>query len=204
LEACRKKQRPAAGSQDLYHLMHHALSHGQRAPAHVDRQKQFALWGHRHPPPVRRARQKLERLGLADLARLDCPEQGIEFIELHLCDAYVVQEIPGKGGGVIRNFDQPLQHRIGIDLEHAGTRAAAKADSYRPDSPRKHLGRYTVAMNRGAMAFLKISAAGYTLELPPRVAARMTVGTEVAAPHPAVIRTIRVGTEMMRHVDRAP
>src|SRR5215813_7707981 len=59
-------------------------------------------------------------------------------------------------------------------------------------------------MNRGAMAFLKISAAGYTLELPPRVAARMTVGTEVAAPHPAVIRTIRVGTEMMRHVDRAP
>jgi hypothetical protein len=32
----------------------------------------------------------------------------------------------------------------------------------------------------------------------------MTVGTEVATSQPAVIRAIRVETEMMRHVDRAP
>ena len=46
--------------------------------------------------------------------------------------------------------------------------------------------------------------AGYTLELAPRIAARMTLGAEVAAAHPAVIRTIRVRTEMLRYGDRAP
>jgi hypothetical protein len=28
--------------------------------------------------------------------------------------------MPGKGGGVVDRFDQPVQHRIGVDLKHAG------------------------------------------------------------------------------------
>jgi hypothetical protein len=46
---------------------------------------------------VRRARQAFESLGLADLTVLDRTEEGIEFIELHLRDAHVVQKMLREG-----------------------------------------------------------------------------------------------------------
>jgi hypothetical protein len=49
----------------------------------------------------------LDYLGLADLLGLHGAEQGKEFIELDLRDAHIVQEMPRKGGGVVRHLAQP-------------------------------------------------------------------------------------------------
>ena len=93
----------------------------------VDGQQQLALRVHRRPHPVGRARQALDRLGLADLAGLHRAEQGKELIELDLRDAHVVQEILREGRGMVRHFDQPVQHRIGVHLKHPGYSADAQA-----------------------------------------------------------------------------
>src|SRR4029450_8911395 len=45
------------------------------------------------PHPMRRARQALDRLSLADLTVLDRADQGKEFVQLDLRDAQMVQEI---------------------------------------------------------------------------------------------------------------
>jgi len=76
---------------------------------------------------MRRAREALDRLGLTDLARLDRAEQGKEFVQLHLRDAYVVQEILREGHGVVCDFDEPGEHRVGINLEDTGHRTDAQA-----------------------------------------------------------------------------
>src|SRR5262249_4307166 len=192
------------GGQELHDLMHHALSHGQRALAHVERQPQFTHGSDRGPYPVRGARQALDSLRLADLTRLDGPEQGIEFIELHLGDADVVQEISGEGGGVVRHFYQPLQHRVGVHLKHPSDGTDAQPFGHRAHRPHASLASDMLALEGRALGFGKIAAAGYTLELAPRTAARMTVGSEIAAAHPAVIRAIRGRTEMLGYGDRAP
>jgi len=55
LEAIGQKQRHTVGRQHLHDLMHHALRHGQRAVADVDRQQQFRHGVDGRPDPVRRA-----------------------------------------------------------------------------------------------------------------------------------------------------
>jgi hypothetical protein len=37
---------------------------------------------------------------------------------LHLLDPYVVQDVLREGPQLLRGLHQPLQHRIGVDLEH--------------------------------------------------------------------------------------
>ena len=76
--------------------MDHALRHGQRAVTDVDGQEQLGHGIQRHPYPMRGVRQALEGLGLMNLTLLDRTEQGIEFVQLHLGDADVVQEVLGE------------------------------------------------------------------------------------------------------------
>ena len=139
-EAIGQKQRGAVGGQHLRHLMDHALGHGQRAIADVDRQQQFALRVHRHPHPLGRPLQALDGLGLTDLAVLDRTEQGKQLIELHLPDPHVVQDMSGKGLELLRGFDQPLQHGIRVDLEHPRRAPDAQAFGQAGDHPHDQLG----------------------------------------------------------------
>jgi hypothetical protein len=62
----------------------------------------------------------LEGLGLTDFTILDRTEQRIEFVQLHLGDTEVVQEVLGEGLEMVGGGDQPLQHGIGVDLKHPG------------------------------------------------------------------------------------
>jgi hypothetical protein len=87
------------------------------------------------PYPVRRARQALDRLGVADLASLDRAEQGKELIQLHLCDPHVMQEVARKGGGVVRHFHEPRQHRVRVHLKHPGHGTNAKSFGQRAHGP---------------------------------------------------------------------
>src|SRR5262249_41245324 len=52
------------------------------------------------------------------LTSLHGAKQGKEFIQLHLRDPHVVQEILRKGLEMLRGLHQPLQHRTRVDLEH--------------------------------------------------------------------------------------
>jgi hypothetical protein len=54
------------------------------------------------------------------------------------------------------------------------------------------------------MSFLKVASAGKTLQLPPGSTTRMAVGTEITQADPALIRTVRMRTEMGRCVDITP
>ena len=74
--------------------------------------------------------------GLADLPGLDRTEQGIELVQLHLGDADVVQEMLREGLEVVGGFDQPCQHRVGVDLEHA--RHGTDAQPFRQRAHRPH------------------------------------------------------------------
>ena len=125
--------------------------------------------------------------GRADFTRFHRTEHGKEFVQLDLCDAHVVQEIPRKGGGVVGDCHKPGEHRIRVHREHAGGRANAQA--FRPctHGPYEHVGRYPLAMQRGTMRLLEIAMARHTLELLPRLAPGMAIGADVAATSPAII-----------------
>src|SRR6266568_1357043 len=183
--------------------MHHALRHGEGAIADVDRQHQLGHRVYRYPHPVRSTRQAFEGLGLADLTILDRTEQGIEFVQLHLRDAHVVEEILGEGFEMVGSFDQPLQYRVGVDLEHPGDGTNAQPFRQCAHGPHQSLSRPTLAMHRRPVGFEEVAPTGGAVQLAPGTAAGMPIGAEIAEPHPALIRTIRMRAEMLRGVHLA-
>src|SRR5713101_7270590 len=140
---------------------------------------------------------------VTDLDGLHGAEQGKEFVELHLRDAHVVEEILREGCRMLRYLDQPRQDGSGIDLEDPGDGADAQA--FRPHAHRPHqlLGRDAFAMERRAVGLLERALASRAVELPPGATARMAVGTEIAQPHPAPIGTGGMRAEMLRGVHLA-
>src|SRR5439155_4152556 len=52
-------------------------------------------------------------------------------------------------------------------------------------------------------ALQEIAATGDTEQLPPGAPIGMAIGAEIAPSHPALVRTVRIGTEMGRGVDLA-
>ena len=179
------------------------MGHRQGAIADVDRQQQLALGVHRDPDPLGRTLQALDGLGLADLAVLDRAEQGKQLIELHLPDPHVVQDVSGKGPQLLRRFDQPLQHRIGVDLEHPRRAPDAQALGQARDDAHDELDRGALAMKERAEGLEKIAATDDTQQLPPGTATGMAIGAEIAPAHPAPIGTVRVRAEMRGGVDLA-
>jgi hypothetical protein len=62
-----------------------------------------------------------------------------------------MQEVLGEGFEVVGGFDQPLEHRVGVDLEHSGDRPNAQAFRQRTYRPHEPIRRHTLAMKDGAM-----------------------------------------------------
>src|SRR3989475_12465930 len=102
---------------------------------------------------------------------------------------------------MVGGLDQPLQHCIGVDLEHPSHGTDAQPFRQCPHGPNKHVGRYPLPMQRRAMRLKKIPATFAAIELSPLAATGMTVGRDIAQPEPATIATVGSGTEMMRGVD---
>ena len=102
---------------------------------------------------------------------------------------------------MIRYRDQPGEHRIRVHFEHPRGAPDPQAFGQARDDAYDEIDRHALSMQEGAMGFLEITVAGHTLELPPRLAPRVTVGTEVAPACPAVIRAILIGTELLLGVD---
>ena len=205
-KAIGEKQRGAVRGQDLRDVVDHALRHGQRAIPDVDRQQQLALGVHRDPDPLGRTLQALDGVGLADLAVFDGAEQRKEFIQLHLPDPQVMQEVLRKGPQLLRRLHQPLQHRIGVHLEHPRRAPDAQALGQARDDPHDQLRGDTLAMKDRPEGLQKIAATDDAQQLPPGTATGMAIGAEIAPAHPAAIGTVRVGAEMRGgvHLAAAP
>ncbi len=202
-ESVGQKQRGAVGSQDLRHLMDHALGHRQGTIPDVDGQQQFTLRVHRHPHPLGRPLQALDGLSRADLAVLDRAEQGTQLIELDLLDAYVVQDVSRKGLELLRRVDQPLQHRMRLDLEHPRRAPDAQALSQAHDDTHDEVDGGALAMQDCPEGLAKIAATDHTQELSPGTATRMAIGAQITPADPAPVGTVRIGAEMACGVDLA-
>src|SRR5262249_32012387 len=125
------------------------------------------------------------------------------FIQLDLRHAHVVQEIPGKGRGVVRHLNQPRQDGIGVDLKHPGHRTNAQPFTQRAHRPHQLLGRHALAVQRGAMGLLEVAATAGAMQLAPGATVGVTVGTDIAQPHPAPIGTGGLRAELRRRVHLA-
>ena len=140
--------------------MHDALGHGLGAGAHIDNQQQFALRVHGGPHPRRCALQALNGLVLAEVAVFDCPQHGVELIEVHLLDVHLAQEIGGKGPQVLRRFHQPVQDRLRVDLEHPRRGPNAQALSQTRQHAHDQLHSALFTMKDRAVMLGKIAFAG--------------------------------------------
>src|SRR5687767_8618028 len=129
---------------------------------------------------MRRLRQTSDRLVLAEVTSLHGPEDGVELIHLELAHVDLTQEIVCKGLELIHGFSQPLQHRVGVDLEHP--RRGPNAQALRQTRQHAHdqLHGPLLPMKERAMMLGKIALARGAVELSPGTTTRMAVGTEVA------------------------
>ena len=89
-----EQERSAVGGQDLRDVVDKALGHRPCTIPDVHGEQSFALRIDGRPHPMRGTRQACARLGLRDFSSLHSPKKGQEFVELHLRDAYVVEDIP--------------------------------------------------------------------------------------------------------------
>src|SRR5262249_16178088 len=166
-----------------------------------NRQQEFALGIECRPHPMRRARQALDRPLLAYRAVLKRTKHGIEFIELHLREVQVVQEVLRKGLELLCRLHQPVQYRVRIDVEPRRSAADAQALSEAADDVHDEVDRDALAMEQGAVMLWKGAFAGRTVALPPLPPAGMAVGAQVAQPQPAAVSTGRMRTQVPRGVD---
>jgi len=202
-EPIGQKQRRAVGRHDLRDVVDKMLGHRQGAIPNIERQQQFTLEDHGDPDPLGRAIQALKGRGFADLTLLDRAEQRKQLIELHLSDPYVVQEVLGEGAQLLRYLDEPLQHGIGINLEHPCCASDAQPFGSSRHYAHNEFDRCALAMKQRAEGLQKVTATGDAQPLPPLAPTGMAVGAQIPQSHPAPIRTIRMRTAMMRGIHLA-
>src|SRR5438093_8578781 len=99
---------------------------------------------------------------------------------------------------VVRDCDEPGEHRVGINLEDAGDRTNPQAFRQRAHRPHELFRRHARAMQWRAVGLLEITATAGAMQLSPRATARMPVGPNITQPEPAAIATVGIGTEMAR------
>src|SRR5918912_3549186 len=119
--------------------------------------------------------QAFDRPLLAQRALLERTEYGIEFIELHLREVQVVQEVLCKGAQLLRRLHQPVQHGVWIDLEHPRGAADAQTLCEATDDVHDEVDRDTLAMDQSAVMLWKVPFTSSTVELPPLATAGMAV-----------------------------
>jgi hypothetical protein len=112
-----QKERHTTGRQQLSDLMQHGLGHRQGAFPSLDAQQQLALGIDCGPHPVGGPREPLDRLVFTDGAVSHRPEDGVEFVELHLMQVSFVEKIRRKGVQLLRGLHEPAQHGVGVDLK---------------------------------------------------------------------------------------
>src|SRR5262249_35237759 len=125
----------------------------------------------------------------------------IGLVELQLLYMYVAQEIARKGAQLLGRLNQPLQDRIGVDLEDSrgGTDTQTLGEA-RQDAHDALHGRL-FAVEEGAMGLQKVALARGTVELTPGTTARMAIGPQVAQRQPATIGTVAMRTKVPGRVD---
>jgi hypothetical protein len=195
-EPIGEQQRSAVRRPPRRSLVDHARGQGERAIPAVERQPPLALRVQRAPDPLGHALPPLAGLSLTDLAVLDGAEQGEEFVQLSLPAPHIVQAVSGKGLELLRRVDQPLQPRIGLDLDPPRRAPDAQPFGQARDDAHDELDGDTLAMEEGAKGLEKIATTDHPQQLPPGATVRMAMGTESAPAHPAAIRTGWVRTAM--------
>jgi len=151
---------------------------------------------HRHPDPLGRPLQPLDRLGLTNRAVLERTEQRKHLIELHLLDPHVMQEVLRKGPQLLRRFHQPLQHGVRVHLEHPRGTTDAQTLSQAANHVHDELDGCVLAMQERAERLEKIATTDTTQQLSPGTTTGMAIGPDIAPADPAPIGTIWVGAEM--------
>ena len=136
--------------------MHDALGHRQGAAADIDHHQQLARGVHRRPHPVGRALQTLDGLILIDLTGFEVSQHRIQLVELELLQVEITQKIGGKGAELLGRLGQPLQHRVGSDLEDPRRGADTQALSQTGQDPHDELDRGLFAVENRAMGLQKI------------------------------------------------
>jgi hypothetical protein len=186
--------------------MDHALGRGQGVIADLEREEQLALGVHRDSDPLGRPFQALDGFGRADFMVLDRAEQGKEFIELHLPDPHVVQDVSGEGLQLLRCFDQPLQHGIWVHLKHPRRALDTQAFGQARDDAHDEIDGGALAVKDCAEGLEKIAPTGDAQQLPPGAPVGMAVSADIAPANLATIGTVWVGAEMREgiHLAEAP
>src|ERR1051325_9408841 len=104
---------------------------------------------------------------------------------------------------LLGRLHQPLEHRIGVDLEHPRRAPDAQPFGQACDNAHDELDGDTLAMEEGAKGLEKIAVADHRQQLPPGTTVRMAIGAEIPPADPAPIDTVRVRTEVRRGIDLA-
>ena len=97
---------------------------------------------------------------------------------------------------MLGRLGQPLQDRVGSDLEDPRGGADAQPFSQTGDHPHDEFHRRLFAMKDGAVMFGEIALARGAVQLPPGAAIGMAIGPQIVHPQPATIVTIGVGTKV--------
>ena len=126
LESSGATERNAARGQALADLMHHTLGHLQSTRPPSDDQQPLAVGLQGRPDPVGRALQARERLVRVDRTCLEVSQHGGQVIQLQLLDMQGTEKLGRKGCKRLRRFDEPGQHRIGIDRKAPGSSTHAE------------------------------------------------------------------------------
>ena len=77
--------------------------------------------------------QAVDGLVLVAPPVLECTKDGIQLVALDLCEVEIVQEMTRKGTQLVGGLNEPLQHRVRVDLEHARRTPDTQAFGQAPD-----------------------------------------------------------------------
>ena len=87
----------------------------------------------------------------------------------------ITEERGGKGAQLLGRCDQPVQHRVGSDLEDRSRGADTQALSQAGQDAHDEFDRGLFAIEDGAIRCQKVTLTRGTMELTPRAATGMTV-----------------------------
>src|SRR5215471_16267304 len=102
---------------------------------------------------------------------------------------------------VLRCLHQPLQHGIGVNLEHPRGPTDAQAFGEARDDAHDELDGGALAVKDRAERLEKIVTTDHTQQLPPGTTIGMAIGTEIPPAHPASRGTVWIRAEMGGGVD---
>jgi hypothetical protein len=148
--------------------------------------------------------RRLDGLDFTNVARLDRTEQGKEFVQLHLGDSHIVEEVLREGRRLVCRLDQPLQHRVRVDLKYPGHGSNAQAFSQSGHDAHEQLSRHAHAMHRRTLGLQEIRVARGALQLAPRPPIGMAIGPDIAQADPAIIATGARRAKMVLRGDCPP